>query len=53
MYLANCIMLDIAFATSLPGRHIVNPTKIRWTYIMAILGYLKVTRDIDMFFSKV
>jgi hypothetical protein len=52
MYLANCTRPDIAFAVNLLARYSAAPTRRHWVGVKTILGYLKGTQDLGLWFPK-
>ncbi|CAL2248007.1 unnamed protein product [Prunus armeniaca] len=52
LYLAQCIILDIAFSVNLLARYSSAPTSRHWTRIKHILRYLRGTADMGLFYSN-
>ena len=53
MYIANCTRLDIAFSVNLLARYSSVPTLRHWNGVKHLLRYLRGTRDMGFFYSKV
>jgi hypothetical protein len=49
MYLANCTMLDIAYAVNILARLSAKPTIRHWNGVKHILRYLKGNEDLRLF----
>ena len=52
MYLENYTQPDIAFSVNLLARYSSAPTKRHWNGIKHVLGYLRGTCDMGLFYSK-
>uniref|UniRef100_A0A2N9HAC8 CCHC-type domain-containing protein n=1 Tax=Fagus sylvatica TaxID=28930 RepID=A0A2N9HAC8_FAGSY len=51
MYAMHCTRLDIAFAVNRLSRYTSNPSAEHWKAIARVLGYLKKTKDLGLYYS--
>ena len=51
MYAIHCTRPDIAFAVNRLSRNISNPSTEHWKAITRVLGYLKKTKDLRLYYS--
>uniref|UniRef100_A0A2N9G9K8 Reverse transcriptase Ty1/copia-type domain-containing protein n=1 Tax=Fagus sylvatica TaxID=28930 RepID=A0A2N9G9K8_FAGSY len=51
MYAMHCTRLDIAFAVNRLSRYTSNPNVEHWKAIARVLGYLKKTKDLGLYYS--
>ena len=51
MYAMHCTRPNIAFAVNRLSRYISNPSAEHWKVIARVLGYLKKTKDLGLYYS--
>jgi hypothetical protein len=51
MYAIHCTRLDVAFAINRLSRYTSNPSAAHWKAIARVLGYLKKTKDVGLYYS--
>jgi hypothetical protein len=51
MYAMHCTKPDIAFAVNRLSRYTSNPSAEHWKAIVKVLGYLKKTKDLGLYYS--
>ena len=52
MYVIHCTRPDIAFVVCKLSRFIGNPSTMHWKAIVRVLGYLKRTENLGIFYQK-
>lgn len=52
MYAMQCTRPDIIYAVSKLSRFTSKPSTERWNAISRVLGYLKATEDLELFYSE-